>query len=168
MKREEIGYLTTRLNELADYYGSKHPTTAALKIWGDCLEGMQWNDVAAVLTDWPKFKQRFPLGDEVRKMAAGLLSDRMEQQAKVERESAPTVDGLVSHIGEDTPNARSFKRMWTAMKAGKVKCPREWCDNVLLSDKASEELKSFATASLKLMGEAKEVKRWDTAEALSE
>ena len=167
MKREEIGYLTARLNELADYYGTKHPTTAALKIWGDCLEGMQWNDVAAVLTDWPKFKQRFPLGDEVRKMAAGLLSDRMEQQAKVERDLAPTVESVM-YEAPDTPNARAFKRMWQAWRSGKVDSPRQWCDNVLLSDKANEELKNFAGASLKLMGEAKEVKRWDTEEALSE
>lgn len=155
MKREEIAYLSSRLGELADYYGNRQPSTAAIKIWVDCLEGMRWDDVASVLTDWPKAKRSFPTGDEVRKLAATRVSERLEAESKAQKAVSATVEDVMA-AAPDSPNARAFKRMWRAWRGGKVESPRQWCVNVLASDKADAELKVFAEASLALMGEEKE------------
>ena len=152
MKREEVAYLNARLVELADYYGHKPPSTAAIKIWADCLEGQQWADVASVLTDWPKAKRSFPLGDEVRKLAAERVSTRLEEESRRNNAAAPAIESI---LAEDTPNARAFKRMWTAWRTKKVSSPREWCNNVLASDKADAELKAFASEAVGLMGKEK-------------
>ena len=151
MTREEVGYLQGRLNELADYYGHKAPSAAAVKIWADCLEGQQWADVAAVLTDWPKVKRAFPLGDEVRKLAGERVSTRLEEESKRNVAMTPTVESILA-IPADSANAKAFKRMWQAWRSRKVNSPREWCNNVLTSDKADAELKAFASASVELMG----------------
>ena len=159
MNREELRQLESRLGELADYYGAKKPTAAALSVWKDVLEGQQWPDVAAVLTDWPKGNRTFPSGDGVRKLAAARVSDRIEADARASRAAAPTVDVVVGNAmarAEDSPNARAFKRMWQAWRSRKVDSPRQWCLNVLASDQAPDEFKRFAEDSLALMDPERE------------
>lgn len=156
MKKEELPQLHARLNELADYYGAKAPSTAAIKIWFDCLEGVTWPDVATVLTDWPKHKRAFPVGDEVRKAAAALLSDRLEAEGKRNNALAPTLDAVIARA-EPTPNAIAFKRMYEVVfKRKTYDSPRQWCEAVLTSTKADASLKAFAERSLALMGTPRE------------
>jgi hypothetical protein len=156
VKKEDLPQLTTRLGELAAYYDKKTPTSEALRIWFDCLEGINWPDVAAVLTDWPKHKRAFPLGDEVRKSAAGIASERLEQQSKRNNATAPDIASVLSS-SPDSPNARAFKRMWQAWRSGKVSSPRDWCQKVVESEKADASLKRFAEQSLALMPKEKRV-----------
>lgn len=151
MNKEEVRLLEARLGELADYYSAKKPSAAALAVWKDVLEGVRWEDIAAVLTDWPKHKRQFPVGDEVRKLAGERVSKRLEDESRRNNETAPTIEGLM-RSSKDTPNGRAFKRMWDSVCRRKtVESPRQWCKNVLESQKAEDSLKRFAEASIEQM-----------------
>jgi hypothetical protein len=147
--KADLQTMGARLGELADYYGQKAPTAKALMVWGDALESVQWAEVAQVLTDWPKRHARFPTADQILKLAQERLSDRIEDEARRNRQAAPTLEDLRR---DESPMARAFFRMYDAVYKRKVAdSPREWCKNVLKSDKADEVLKRFAEQSLEQM-----------------
>lgn len=154
MQKQELPELAQRLSQLADALGGKAPSPAGLLVWGDALSECRFDDVRSALTDWPKSHQKMPTPVEILKICRTILSERLEAESKRNATFAPTVDKLVE-TAQDTPNARAFKRMWKAWKSRKVSSPREWCTNVLASDKADEELKAFAAASLAGMGDEK-------------
>ena len=149
MHKADLQTMGARLGELADYYGIKAPTAKALMVWGDALESVQWAEVAQVLTDWPKRHARFPTADQILKLAQERLSDRIEEEARRNRDSAPTMAELRQ---DKSPMAEAFFRMYDAVfKRKVVESPRQWCKNVLASDKTPDVWKRFAEMSLERM-----------------
>ena len=82
MKTHDLSRLSSRLNELAEYYSAKFPSNAAMKVWLDALAEVSIDDVEFVLTDWPKSKPKFPMAAEVLTLARTRISDRLEKQAE--------------------------------------------------------------------------------------
>ena len=149
MQKADLQTMGARLGELADYYGLRAPTAKALMVWGDALESVQWAEVAQVLTDWPKRHAKFPTADQILKLAQERLSDRIEDEARRNRDSAPTIADLRE---AKSPMAEAFFRMYDAVYRRKVvDSPRQWCKNVLASDKTPDVWKRFAEMSLERM-----------------
>lgn len=155
MHKQEIPELSQRLAQLADALGGKAPSPAGLLVWGDALSECRTDDVKAVLTDWPKSHTKMPSPAEVLKRCREMSSDRIEAESKRNAATAPTIDSILA-IPADGPNAKAFRRMWSAIRSKKASCPREWCNSVLASDRPeAAEFKDFAAASVALMGDEK-------------
>lgn len=144
MKATELGVLGARLTELADYYGSKQPTTAALKVWLDALENVSIADVSSVLTDWPKCRAKFPLASEVLAMVNDRVSTRVEESAK--RNSADTLDAALARAAAQTRGPESQRiyeqemaKIRSIMRAGKSH-PRAWIEKLLAKEDSGEGL----------------------------
>jgi hypothetical protein len=149
MRKDDLSRLGDRLGELADYYGLKAPTPKALLVWGDALESIQWADVAPVLTDWPKTHSKFPTADAILKIARDRVSDRIEEEARRNRDTAPRLDDLRK---VDTPAAEAFFRAYDAIFRRKVvHDPRAWCRNVLKAGNSPEHFRKLAEESLEQM-----------------
>lgn len=134
MKATDLGVLGTRLNELAEYYGNKQPTNAALKVWLDALEKASLDDVTYVLTDWPKTRAKFPLASEVLTLVNERVSKRIEESTK--RNAAETIDKALARAAAQQrgpESQRIFEEEFAKIRklmARRKPHPRQWIDDL--------------------------------------
>lgn len=134
MRAEQLPQLAGRLTELAEYYGSKPPTKAALNVWADALEKAGLDDVLFVLTDWPKTRAKFPLASEVLTLVNDRVSKRIEESSK--RDAAETIDKALARAASQRrgpESQRIFEEEMAKIRAitarGKPH-PRSWMDRL--------------------------------------
>lgn len=60
MKREEIPVLAEQLNSLAEVYGNRQLSQAAIRVWVDTLKEFPLEKIMGLLIDWPKSNAKMP------------------------------------------------------------------------------------------------------------
>lgn len=126
MKASDLPELERRLAELADAFGSRHPTKGALRVWMDALAECELADVLAVLTDWPKSHVRPPVPAEVLRVARERASERIERRAANQRnEPAPIFRG-----NPKSAAYRAFRNSIRALTQGK-RPSKDWAVKLL-------------------------------------
>ena len=146
MRNEELTRLKARLDELAEYYGTKAPSNAALKVWLDALRECHIDDVEFVLTDWPKTKQRAPLASEVLVLTRAHISDRIEAEAARNAREARK-EWSVEKLTPSDPNSPAylqFKRDFAEIMARPKPHPKAWMTDYLRRADAGENLPMVA------------------------
>jgi hypothetical protein len=124
MKSPDLPVLQVRLNELAECYGSKAPTTGALRVWLDALIEVSLADVIAVLTDWPKTRAKPPMPSEVLTLARAAVSDRLERESRARvAEHAPTINEVIDQAARSASSEiakREIAQMRAILQMGRL------------------------------------------------
>lgn len=82
MHKHEIPELSQRLSQLADALSGRAPSPAGLMVWADALDSVDFDDVRAALTDWPKRNVKMPAPSDIRKSAMERVSTRIEETSR--------------------------------------------------------------------------------------
>ena len=142
MQKRELPELSTRLSGLADALGGKAPSPAGLLVWGDALEECSLPDVLSVLTDWPKANSKMPTPNQVLDVCRKRMSTRIEEQAKTDAVTAPTVNQvLAAPVATDT--ARDALAAIRAILRSPRPHPRAWARKLKAKEEAGEPLLSI-------------------------
>lgn len=144
MKAVDLPELDRRLSELADAFGTRPPSKGALNVWLDALKECQFDDVKSVLSDWPKSHAKAPLPAEVLKACRTMMSERIERQAEINRQTAPTiadlVEGLKRNLSPESKKAREEIAARLASANSKVKDHKAWAKKLKARDESGEQL----------------------------
>src|ERR1700751_3244941 len=73
--------LTARLKGLAEVYGAREPSKAALTVWGNVLKGCPIEDIADAFSYWERHKSKMPTPAEIHLLACDIGSKRREERA---------------------------------------------------------------------------------------
>jgi hypothetical protein len=115
MHQTEIVQLQARLTELAEYYGTKPPTPASMKVYFDVLKPHALPNVLSVLTDWPRRNRKTPLADDIDKLCAERASELREAEAKKRAAETPTMQS-VTRAARTSAVGVSYLRKFDAIR----------------------------------------------------
>jgi hypothetical protein len=110
MQKSDLTQLDDRLRQIADALGGKSVGAAGLKVWLDVLSGERFDDVLSVLTDWCRKNSRMPHPADVLKECQSRVSNRIEAQAKANRDSAIGLEEALALAKGASPNSAIAKR----------------------------------------------------------
>jgi hypothetical protein len=91
----DLSVFKARLTELAEALQAKPPTDIAMKAWFLALRDIPLTTCVDSLDEWTCTKPRYPSPSDVRQLASAKISARIEEQAKVDRSSAGTLESVM-------------------------------------------------------------------------
>jgi hypothetical protein len=131
MRKDEIATLTARLEQLAEFYRVKAPTSNSVLIWADALDDLRFDELLTALSDWPRTGERMPTVAELRRLCALRRAERMEKQSEADNRNGLTVGDLRP---KGDPNSAAY-RAHLAAKARIDALPRpnrnDWWHDIL-------------------------------------
>ncbi len=145
MQATEIGVLAGRLNELAEAFNHRPPSTNALKVWLDVLKEFQIGEVQSVLTDLPKRAIKFPAPADVWKACNERRSDRIENEARQRRAEPPL---RVAQMPARSEIARAEMKIIREVLAKSRPSKRAWIDKILQLQRARDPTLSQSAINL--------------------
>lgn len=85
MQKSDVSALKERLVELAEVYGVKPPSDAAIKVWIGVLKDFPYQDIADAFSFWARTKQKMCTPADIASQCTAKVSDRVEAMAVKEK-----------------------------------------------------------------------------------
>lgn len=131
MQTTETAMLAERLSAMAEAFGAKPPTAAAVEVWFETLQEFSFFDVSGLLIGWPKRASKMPAPADIWKILNEQRTDKIESEAENQkrREKSEIAQGF-RHSPE---LAAKLKSLVSDMKAQDrmQRDPKDWARKII-------------------------------------